>query len=118
MREMESKSFRNWAQNQHNEKQNKKIPPLDKEEVILFPYLGSEAQENSTLTQKRNLMLVKKIRQTEISAKKGRKTALMGVSLLLQMFSVLFEFPVIRKNITFTCISYHLIFSAFNEIKH
>ena len=47
---MESKSFRNWAQNQHNEKQNKKIPPLDKEEVILFPYLGSEAQENSTLT--------------------------------------------------------------------
>ena len=47
---MESKSFRNWAQNQYTENQHKKIPPLDKEEVISFPYVGSEAQENSKLT--------------------------------------------------------------------
>ena len=51
-------------------------------------------------------MLVKKNRLTEISAEKERKTASMGVALLLQKFSVLFsiEVPVIRKNITFTCI--------------
>ena len=47
---MESKSFRTWVQNQHTENQHKKIPPHDKEEVTSFPYLGSEAQENSTLT--------------------------------------------------------------------
>ena len=66
------------------------------------------------------MLVKKKFGSPRYQPKKGRETASMGVALLLRKFSVLFsiEIPVIRTNITFTCISYHLIYSAFQEIKH